>query len=104
MISSGVPTGNLVDLIIEEQSPGEDLQHGQKGAALAFSVQAQTVELTLWILMPEGKEYRNFGLIPHVPHLRLKVFKADSGRSRSLRISRWMFESWARRRCVPLLS
>jgi hypothetical protein len=60
-----VPAGQFVDLLMDEHSPGHYLDRGQNGAALAFLVQAETAELTMWILMPRGKEYRNFGIIRH---------------------------------------
>jgi hypothetical protein len=60
-----VPAGELVDLIMEKHSPGQYLERGQNGAGLSFLVQADTAELTMWILMPKGKEYREFGIVRH---------------------------------------
>ena len=34
-------------------------------SVLSFHVQADTAELTMWILMPRGKEYRNFKISGH---------------------------------------
>ena len=58
-----VPAGDFVDLIVEYHSPGQFLQRGGNGTALVFPIQADTAELTAWILMPEGKEYQSFRII-----------------------------------------
>ena len=58
-----VPAGDYVDLIYEHQSPGQFLQRGDNRTAMTFSILADTAELTTWILMPEGKEYRSFRII-----------------------------------------
>ena len=60
-----VPAGDFVDLIVEYQSDGEYLQHGESSTAMVYPVLVETAELTTWILMPEGKEYRNFRIIRH---------------------------------------
>jgi predicted acylesterase/phospholipase RssA len=60
-----VPPGEFVDLLMEERSPGQYLQFGQSGTALSLLVQAETAELTTWILMPSGKEYRTFRVSRH---------------------------------------
>jgi predicted acylesterase/phospholipase RssA len=60
---SRVPAGEFVDLIMEEHSPGQFMERGEKAALLAFLVQAETAELTMWIFMPRRMEYRNFGII-----------------------------------------
>jgi hypothetical protein len=62
-----VPPGEFVDLVLEERSPGHYLQHGPGGSSLSFFVQAETAELTTWLLMPRGKEYRNFRIARHEP-------------------------------------
>jgi len=56
-----VPPGEVVDLvynclIFRGEEDGEM-------RALHFPVQVATAELKLWMLMPEGKEYQQFGLI-----------------------------------------
>jgi hypothetical protein len=58
-----VPAGDSVDLIYEQFSPGLSLSEGVGSNTLAFDVEAETVELTRWLLLPEGKEYRTFQLI-----------------------------------------
>jgi hypothetical protein len=61
----GVPAGEHVDLIMEELSPGQYLERGHNGSALSFLVQVETAELTTWVLMPRGEEYRNFRVRRH---------------------------------------
>jgi predicted acylesterase/phospholipase RssA len=58
-----VPAGESVDLIYEHLSPGLFLREGAGSASLTFIVEAETVELTRWLLMPKGQEYRSFHLI-----------------------------------------
>jgi hypothetical protein len=58
-----VPAGDSVDLIYEHLSPGEFLQAGDGSTTLAFEVQAATAEMTRWLLLPEGKQYRSFRMI-----------------------------------------
>ena len=55
-----VPAGDSVDIIYEHLSPGTFLRDGIGSTTLAFDVEAETVELTRWLLLPEGKEYRTF--------------------------------------------
>jgi hypothetical protein len=64
----GVPAGEFVDLILDELSPGQYLERGQTGAAVSFLVQAETAELTMWVLMPAGREYQNFRISRHETH------------------------------------
>jgi predicted acylesterase/phospholipase RssA len=56
----GVPAGENVDLILDVLSPGQSLERRQNGTAMSFVVQAETAELTTWILMPRGRERRDF--------------------------------------------
>jgi hypothetical protein len=58
-----VPPGDTADLLIEFHSPGEFLPSGANGAAIPLPIHTQTAELTMWILMPEGSEYRDFRII-----------------------------------------
>jgi hypothetical protein len=55
-----VPPGEFVDIIVEYHSPGQFLKRGSNGTTIRGPVRADTAELTAWILMPEGKEYRDF--------------------------------------------
>jgi hypothetical protein len=58
-----VPAGDFVDLIYEHYSSGEFLQEGDRSTTIAFSMQVDTAEVTRWILMPQGKEYRTFRIL-----------------------------------------
>jgi predicted acylesterase/phospholipase RssA len=58
-----VPPGDSVDIVYEHISPGLFVREGAGSSTLAFSVEAETVELSRWLLLPEGQEYRNFQLI-----------------------------------------
>jgi hypothetical protein len=58
-----VGAGDFVDLIVEYDSPGEYLQRGDGSTAMSLQIQAETTELTTWVLMPEGREYRSFRII-----------------------------------------
>jgi len=58
-----VPSGDSADLIYEHLSPGLFLRDGVGSTTLAFDVEAETVELSRWLLLPQGKEYRAFQLI-----------------------------------------
>jgi hypothetical protein len=55
--------GDLIDLLVEYGSPGGYLQRGENSTAMPFPIQAETAELTLWVLMPEGQEYQGFRII-----------------------------------------
>ena len=58
-----VPPGDFVELIYEHISPGIFVTEGMSSNTLTYSVEAPTVELTRWLLMPQGKKYKNFQLI-----------------------------------------
>jgi hypothetical protein len=61
----GVPAGDFVELILDERSPGEFVEGGQGGGGITFRVHAETGELTTWLLMPRGREYRSFAITRH---------------------------------------
>ena len=58
-----IPPGESLDIIYEHLSPGEFLRHDDGSTTLTFDIEAETVELTRWLLMPLGKDYRSFQLI-----------------------------------------
>jgi hypothetical protein len=58
-----VPAGDAVDIIYEHLSPGLFVHDSVDSHSLAFEVETETVELTRWLLLPKGREYRNFQLI-----------------------------------------
>ena len=78
-----VPAGETADIIYEHMSPGTFLRDGIGSTTLAFDVEADTVELTRWLLLPQGKQYRTFQLI------RYQTGKPETSRERQgrLRIS-----------------
>jgi hypothetical protein len=58
-----VPVGEYVDLIYEHISPGLFVQRGETSTTLAIEMQAETAEVTRWVLLPRGKEYKNFRVV-----------------------------------------
>jgi hypothetical protein len=58
-----VPAGEYVDLIYEHYSPAVFLRREDGSTSVAIHMQADTAEVTRWILMPEGKEYKNFRIL-----------------------------------------
>jgi hypothetical protein len=58
-----VPADNPVDVVYEHSSPGLFVREGAGSSTLAFDVEADTVELSRWLLLPEGRKYRTFQLI-----------------------------------------
>jgi hypothetical protein len=68
-----VPPGELVDLIVEYHSPGHYLQRGSNGTAMVFPIHAETAELTVWILMPDGKQYQSFRIVRYKPGMAENV-------------------------------
>jgi predicted acylesterase/phospholipase RssA len=60
-----VPRGDVVDVIYEYYTPGTYVQRGEKSTTLAFPTEAHTAEVTRWILMPRGREYKNFRVLRH---------------------------------------
>ena len=58
-----VPAGDTVDILYEHLSPGDFLRQGNGSTTLTFDVEAETAELSRWLLLPKGKEYRTFHLI-----------------------------------------
>jgi hypothetical protein len=66
-----VPAGEFVDVFYEHLSPGEFLEYREGSTSIHVRCQADTAEVTRWILMPEDKEYRKFRI------LRYKTEKPD---------------------------
>lgn len=58
-----IPPGDSVDITYEHISPGLFLRDGIGSTTLSFEVEAETVELTRWLLLPKGREYRSFQMI-----------------------------------------
>jgi hypothetical protein len=55
--------GDLVEILEEHLSPGDFIRDNGGSATLTFEPQAKTAELTRWILMPEGREYKSHRLL-----------------------------------------
>jgi predicted acylesterase/phospholipase RssA len=58
-----VPAGEYVDLIVEHLSPGQFMRRGENSTTLTFEIQAETAEVTRWLLLPKGWEYRSFRIV-----------------------------------------
>jgi hypothetical protein len=58
-----VPAGENVDLFVDAHSPGAYLQRGEGSSAMSFIIYAETGELTVWVLMPEGRQYQGFRIV-----------------------------------------
>jgi predicted acylesterase/phospholipase RssA len=58
-----VPAGEFVDVFYEHLSPGEFLEVRDGATSIHVVCQADTAEVTRWILMPEDKEYRKFRIL-----------------------------------------
>jgi predicted acylesterase/phospholipase RssA len=58
-----VPAGESVDLIVEYCSPGQYLQRTESATVLPFLIRTPTAELTLWIMLPAGKEYKSWSVV-----------------------------------------
>lgn len=68
-----VPTGEPVDIIYEHSSPGLFLREGIESTMLTFAVEAETIELSRWLLMPTGREYRSFTMVRYPTGKPLEV-------------------------------
>jgi hypothetical protein len=53
----------LVEILEEHLSPGDFVRDNGASATLTFEPAATTAELTRWILMPEGRDYRSHKLV-----------------------------------------
>jgi len=60
---SKVPTGQVVDVIYEHYSPGGFVQRGEVSTTIAFRSKFDAAEVTRWILLPRGREYRSFEIL-----------------------------------------
>lgn len=57
------PVGTAMDLIVEIQSPGIFLRGSESSTGMGFAIEAETAELSQWVLMPKGRQYGNFRYI-----------------------------------------
>jgi hypothetical protein len=67
------PAGEYVDLIVEQLSPGQFLHRAETSTTLAFHAPADTAEMTRWILLPKGREYRKFRIVRYKPDTPAQV-------------------------------
>ena len=58
-----VPAGEAVDIVYEHMSPGLFIREGNGSATLSFAVEVETVELTRWLLLPQGRRLREYRLV-----------------------------------------
>jgi predicted acylesterase/phospholipase RssA len=58
-----VAPGDLVEILEEHLSPGDYIRDNGGSATLTFEPLAKTAELTRWIMMPEGREYKSHRLL-----------------------------------------
>ena len=58
-----VVPGDLMEILEEHLSPGGFVQDNGGSATLTFEPQGKTAELTRWILMPLGREYKSHKLV-----------------------------------------
>jgi predicted acylesterase/phospholipase RssA len=57
------PTGQIVDIIYEHESPADFVQRGEISTTIPFRSDFDAAEVTHWFLMPHGREYRSFQIL-----------------------------------------
>ena len=62
-----VPDGDSVDIVVEDYSSGIYLRRNDSCSIIPIPVYTPTAELTLWLLLPTGKEYKSWRLVRY-PH------------------------------------
>ena len=62
-----VPAGEMVDLIYEHYSTSVFLEHGDASATIKVPHEMDAAEVTRWILMPRGKDYKSFRITRYQP-------------------------------------
>jgi hypothetical protein len=60
-----VMAGDLFEILEEHISPGDFMHDNGNSAMLTFEPHVKTGELTRWILMPEGRQYKSYRLTRH---------------------------------------
>ena len=58
-----VPVGEPIDLMVEYYSPGSYMRRAESGTTLPLDIRTPTAELTLWILLPTGREHKSWRVI-----------------------------------------
>ncbi|HEY2586798.1 MAG TPA: hypothetical protein VGI81_13725, partial [Tepidisphaeraceae bacterium] len=72
-----VPSGEFVDLIVEDVAPGRFLRSDDAGTTLPIDCAAPTAELTLWIMMPRAKEYKSWRVVRYLRENPDEVERVD---------------------------
>jgi predicted acylesterase/phospholipase RssA len=62
-----VPPGEYVDLIVEYYSPGQYLKRSESGTTLPLQIRWPTAELTMWIMLPSGEDYKSWQILRYHP-------------------------------------
>jgi hypothetical protein len=60
---SKAPTGQVADLLYEHYSPGVFVQPGEVSTTIASRSEFDAAEVSRWILLPSGREYRSFEIL-----------------------------------------
>lgn len=60
-----VPADDFVDLMVEYRSSGRFLERGENATTVSLPIVADTAEMTMWVLMPRGREYEAFHITRH---------------------------------------
>jgi len=58
-----VPVGDPIDIIVEDYSPGIYLRRNENTSVIPIPIYTPTSELTLWILLPTGREYKSWRVV-----------------------------------------
>ena len=57
---------HFVDLTVEYFSPGLFVRRGDTATTFPLDIHTDTDELTLWILLPTGTQYKNWRVVRHL--------------------------------------
>jgi hypothetical protein len=60
---SKVPADHIVDVIYEHYSTGGFVQRGEVSTTFTFRTDFDAGDVTRWILLPKGKDYRSFEIL-----------------------------------------
>lgn len=60
---SKAPIGQVVDVSYEHYSPGGFVQRGEVSTTIAFATEIDAADVTRWIMLPSGREYRSFEIL-----------------------------------------
>jgi predicted acylesterase/phospholipase RssA len=60
-----VAPGDHADVFVQYHTPGQFLGRGTNGTTLTDEISVATEDLYMWILMPQGREYKGFHITRH---------------------------------------